>query len=247
MLPGREVDWTPMKTIAILAPMQEELDALVALLPPCTAQHLRGLDILKVDYQGKQLVLARSGVGKVNTAMNLSLLLAHLRIDEVVNIGSAGGLRAGQRILDLVLPSEVLAVDVDVTPLGFEFGQMLGEPSVYHPDQEMRARFAKVASSWPDMPLVHDGAVGSGDSFVYKPEQVRQIRERFGEDRVACVEMEGVALAQVCRRFDVPFLIVRSLSDVPAAGEGNHLDFQTFLEKAAHNAARMVVEMLQAE
>lgn len=227
--------------------MQEELDALVALLPPCSPQHLRGLDLLRVEYQDKQLVLARSGVGKVNTAMNLALLLGHLEIDEVVNIGSAGGLREGQRILDLVVPSEVIAVDVDVTPLGFAFGQMLGEPAVYHPDPAMRARFAKVAASWPDMPALHEGAVGSGDSFVYKPEQVRQIRERFGEDRVACVEMEGVALAQVCRRFGVPFLIVRSLSDVPAAGEGNHLDFQAFLSKAAHNAARMVVEMLQAD
>jgi len=227
--------------------MQEELDALVALLPPCSPQHLRGLDLLRVEYQDKQLVLARSGVGKVNTAMNLALLLGHLEIDEVVNIGSAGGLREGQRILDLVVPSEVIAVDVDVTPLGFAFGQMLGEPAVYHPDPAMRARFAKVAASWPDMPALHEGAVGSGDSFVYKPEQVRQIRERFGEDRVACVEMEGVALAQVCRRFGVPFLIVRSLSDVPAAGEGNHLDFHAFLARAAHNAARMVVEMLQAD
>jgi adenosylhomocysteine nucleosidase len=166
-------------------------------------------------------------------------------VDEVVNIGSAGGLREGQRILDIVVPDEVVGVDIDVTPLGFEFGQMLGEPASYIPDPDLRDRFAKVAAKWPDMPAVHKGAVGSGDSFVYKPEQVAQIRERFGDDRVACVEMEGVAVAQVCRRFGVPFLIVRSLSDVPAAGEGNHLDFPVFLEKAAHNAARTVVEMLR--
>jgi adenosylhomocysteine nucleosidase len=81
---------------------------------------------------------------------------------------------------------------------------------------------------------------------VYLPGQIRQIRDRFGEDRVACVEMEGAAIAQVCLRFGVPFLIVRSLSDVPATGEGNHLDFPVFLERAAHNAARLVVEMLKS-
>jgi len=226
--------------------MQEELDALVRLLPAGTPDHLHGLDLLRIDFQGHHLVLARSGVGKVNTALNATLLLSHLEIDEVVNLGSAGGLREGQKILDLVLPDEVLAVDVDVTPLGFEFGQMLGEPAVYHTDPEMRSRFRASALAWPDIPALHEGAVGSGDSFVYKPEQVRQIRERFGEDRVACVEMEGVALAQVCRRFRTPFLIVRSLSDVPAAGEGNHLDFPVFLEHAAHNAARLVVAMLHA-
>lgn len=236
-----------MTTIAILAPMQEELDALVRLLPPGTAAHHRGIDVLHVPFQGRDLILARSGVGKVNTAMNVALLLGYRPIDQIINLGSAGGLRAGQGILDLVVPDEVLAVDVDVTPLGFAFGQMLGEPEVYHTDAGMRARFERVAGSWPGMPKVHHGAVGTTDSFVYRPDQVALIRERFGADRVACVEMEGAALAQVARRFDIPFLIVRSLSDVPAAGEGNHLDFPVFLEKAAHNAARLVVEMLKLE
>lgn len=243
----REVIFRSMKTIAILAPMQEELDALTALLPPGIPESLRFLDLLRVEFHGTRLVLARSGVGKVNTAMNLSLLLGHVPVDEVVNIGSAGGLRAGQSILDLVVPDEVIGIDVDVTPLGFEFGQMLGEPASYRPDPTLRERFSRVVSKWPDMPAVHEGAVGSGDAFVYLPEQVERIRARFGENRVSCVEMEGVAIAQVCRRFDVPFLIVRSLSDVPAAGEGNHLDFPVFLQKAAHNAARLLVEMLREE
>jgi len=136
---------------------------------------------------------------------------------------------------------------VDVTPLGFEFGQMLGEPAVYRTDEGLRSRFVAALDAWPGHPPVHRGAVGTGDSFVYRPDQVSLIRERFGADRVACVEMEGAALAQVCRRFEVPFLIVRSLSDVPAAGLGNHLDFPVFLERAAANAARLVVGMLSAQ
>lgn len=234
-----------MKTIALLAPMQEELDAVLALLPPASRSSLHGLELLETDHAGVHLVLARSGVGKVNTALNAALLLSHRSIDAVVNIGSAGGLRAGQKILDLVVPDEVLAVDVDVTPLGFEFGQMLGEPAVYRADPTLRASFAAAARSWPDMPPLHEGAVGTGDSFIYRPDQVALIRARFGEDRVACVEMEGAALAQVCRRFGTPFLIVRSLSDVPAAGEGNHLDFPVFLNRAAANAARLVMGMLE--
>lgn len=235
-----------MKTIAILAPMQEELDALLRLLPPARSQSLHGLDLLHIDYRGLHLVLARSGVGKVNTALSVAILLSHLDVSHIVNLGSAGGMRAGQNILDLVVPSEVLAVDVDVTPLGFEFGQMLGEPSVYHTDETMRAWFAQAAKSWPEMPPVHGGAVGTTDSFVYRADQVELIQQRFGRDRVACVEMEGAALAQVCRRFGVPFLIVRSLSDVPATDADNHLDFNTFLNQAAHNAARLVLEMLNA-
>lgn len=236
-----------MSTIAIVAPMQEELDALVRLLPEGRRTTHRGLDLLEVGFAGHTLVLARSGVGKVNTAMNVTLLLGHIEVDWIVNLGSAGGMRPGQHVLDLVVPQEVLAVDVDVTPLGFAFGQMLGEPEVYHTDDALRSRFEGVAKAWSGMPPVHHGAVGTTDSFVYRPDQVSLIRERFGADRVACVEMEGAALAQVCRRFGVPFLIVRSLSDVPADGHGNHLDFPVFLEKAAHNAARLVLEMLRAE
>jgi len=236
-----------MKTIAILAPMQEELDAVLHLLPVGRPEHLHGLDLWHVDFAGKHLVLARSGVGKVNTASAVAILLSHLHVDHIVNLGTAGGMRSGQKILDLVVPSEVLAVDVDVTPLGFEFGQMLGEPSVYHTDAEMREWFTRVTHTWDDMPTVHHGAVGTTDSFVYRPEQVQQIQQRFGAERVACVEMEGAALAQVCRRFGVPFLIVRSLSDVPATDTDNHLDFNTFLHKAAHNAARLVVAMVQSE
>lgn len=241
-----DLDLVSMSTIAIVAPMQEELDALVRLLPEGRHTTHRGLDLLEIEFAGHTLVLARSGVGKVNTAMNVTLLLGHLEIDWIVNLGSAGGMRPGQHVLDLVVPQEVLAVDVDVTPLGFAFGQMLGEPEVYHTDEVLRSRFEGVAKAWSGMPPVHHGAVGTTDSFVYRPDQVSLIRERFGNDRVACVEMEGAALAQVCRRFGVPFLIVRSLSDVPADGHGNHLDFPVFLEKAAHNAARLVLEMLRA-
>jgi len=226
--------------------MQEELDALVRLLPPCETIQIRHLEVLKTEFGGKRILLARSGVGKVNTAMNATLLMGSERIDAVVNVGSAGGLRQGQRILELVVPDEVLAVDVDVTPLGFEYGQMLGEPAVYRTDADLRAKALRAIQELSDLPPHHDGAVGTGDSFVYRPDQVDQIRTRFGTDRVACVEMEGAALAQVCRRFDVPFIVVRSLSDVPAAGEGNHLDFPVFLEKAAHNAARLVVALLKA-
>ncbi len=233
-----------MKTIAILAPMQEELDAILAQLPPCTTRQLQGISIFETHFANYHLVLARSGVGKVNTAMTAAILFSHISVDQVVNVGSAGGMRNGQKILDLVIPDEIIAVDVDLTPLGFRFGQMLGEPEAYHTDSEMREWSKAARANWPDMPTVHRGAVGTTDSFVYRADQVALIEERFGAERVACVEMEGAALAQVCHRLGIPLLIVRSLSDVPATTAENHLDFNTFLEQAARNAARLLLAML---
>lgn len=234
-----------MKTIAILAPMQEELDALKSLLPPGETELLHGIELFHIRLQNFQLILMRSGVGKVNTALNTAILLSHKKIDHIVNMGSAGGMRIGQKILDIVIPHEVLAVDVDVTPLGFSFGQMLGEPCVYETDATMRSWVELCTQSWPEMPPIHYGAVGTSDSFIYQPSQVQQINDRFGANRVACVEMEGAALAQVAYRFNVPFLIIRSLSDVPATDVNNHLDFNTFLHQAAYNAARLLTEMLK--
>ena len=95
----------------------------------------------------------------------------------------------------------------------------------------------------------HHGLLGSSDAFIYKQEQIDLIRSRFN-DEVQCVEMEGGAIAHVCTRFGVPFLVLRALSDLPCKGD-NALDLQTFLARAAKNSAniclRLVKQLAQSE
>jgi adenosylhomocysteine nucleosidase len=226
-------------TIAILAAMQEELDAVLALFEKTSKTELHGMPIHIAQFRKCNLIFALSGVGRTNTAINASLIISNLKPDEIINIGTAGGLQQEQKILDLVIPENVVAVDVDLTALGFEYGSVMGAPSAYSTNGKIRKKLAELAQK-SGVATVHGGTVGSTEAFICKPEQVAEIHRRFGENKVACVEMEAFSIAVACHRFKIPFAVIRSLSDVPAHGEGNELNFNEFLKKASENAAKIL-------
>jgi adenosylhomocysteine nucleosidase len=182
-----------------------------------------------------KFVLALSGIGRANTALNAALIAKEFEPSEIINVGTAGGLQAEQKILDIVIPKEVVALDVDLTALGCEYGQVLGEPKSYYADDGMRSKLIEAAAGT----AVHTGTVGSSEAFICQQAQVSEIHRRFS-NRVVCVEMEAFSIAVVCSRFKIPFAIIRSLSDVPASGEGNERDFNAFLRKASCNAAQLL-------
>ncbi|MCL2208308.1 MAG: 5'-methylthioadenosine/adenosylhomocysteine nucleosidase [Fibromonadales bacterium] len=216
-----------MKTVAILAPMQQELDAVLNEFQTQT---------LIFERYGIKFVLALSGVGRANTAMNATLIIKEHNPDEIINVGSAGGLHAEQRILDIVIPEEVVAVDVDLTALGYEYGQVLGCPKSYFTDAKIRKELIEASKGLVDS---HTGTIGSTEAFICREEQVREIQRRF-DNKVVCVEMEAFSIAVVCDKFKIPFAVIRSLSDVPAKGEGNENDFNAFLNRASRNAAQLL-------
>jgi adenosylhomocysteine nucleosidase len=232
-----------MKTIALIIPMQEELNALQDLLPSGIQCYAGPFSYIEINFSGHRLLLMRSGVGKVNTAASLSALLMSVSVDKVINLGSAGGIEPHLKVFDWVIAPQILHHDVDVTPLGFAWGQMLGEPEVYDVDQNLFDCCRIVAESLFKVDHVHYGIIGSGESFIYKPEQIEQIRERF-QKKVLCVEMEGAAMAQVCRKFGVGFLAIRCISDNPSSSQENHLDFQKFLDQASAGAANFCLNVL---
>lgn len=231
-------------TLAILAAMPEERDALLAQFPEHTARTCFGTVLHKVQHGTQKIVIALTGVGKANAACTLGLVCATSDIGCVINVGSAGGLHPGQHVLDLVVPREVVYTDVDLTVFGLAAGQMHGEPARFFPDPRLLAIFDGLVADAKVPHSCHHGLLGSADSHIALPAQIAQIRERF-HDQVQCVEMEGGAIAQICTRLGVPFLILRALSDVPAKEGDNVLDFQTFLPRAAAASARICLELVQ--
>ena len=227
---------TSPKTVAVLAAMQEELDAILALFENCRETSLCGMKIYIAEPNNNRLIFALSGVGRANTSINSALIAKEYKPDIMLNVGTAGGLQKEQKILDLVIPGEIVAVDVDLTALGFEYGQVMGEPASYFTDKELQAKLLEISRAFV---TTHQGTVGSSEAFICKPEQVEEIRRRFGE-RVVCVEMEAFSIAVTCSRFNIPFAIIRSLSDVPAHGKGNELAFNEFLKAASGNAAKIL-------
>jgi len=230
------------KPIALVAAMKEELDALLSVFPDHDARTHFNTQLFHAQFGEQDLVIAQSGVGKVNAACTLSLLLSDFDPGCVINTGCAGGLHAHQQILDLVVPEEVVYTDVDVTPLGFAYGQMMGCEPRFRASPALLAKFQALVAESATPPTCHHGLLGSSDAFIYKPEQIALIRSRFN-DEVQCVEMEGGAIAHTCTRFGVPFLILRALSDVPCKGD-NALDFQNFLTRAAKNSAQLCLHLV---
>ncbi len=227
-----------MKIIAVLAAMQQELDAVLEVFGLANPDKIDfcGMNVYVFENDGVKFVLALSGVGRANTAMNAALLIREFKPDEVINVGSAGGLKEEQKILDMVIPGEVVGVDVDLTALGCEYGQVLGCPKSYFTDAKIREKLIEAAKG---LLTVHTGAVGSSEAFICREEQVREIQRRFNNS-IACVEMEAFSIAVVCKNFNIPFAVIRSLSDVPAKGEGNEHDFNAFLSHASKNAAKLL-------
>lgn len=231
------------KPIALVAAMKEEVDALLTVFPDHDARIHFNTHMFHARYGGQDLVIVQSGVGKVNAACTLALLLSDFDPCCVINTGSAGGLQPDQRILDLVVPEEIVYTDVDVTPLGFAYGQILGcEPS-FRTSPALLDRFRQLFAGYTVPYACHHGVLGSSDAFICKPEQIANIQKHF-DGAVQCVDMEGAAIAHVCTRFGVPFLILRALSDVPCKGN-NALDFKTFLTHAAAHSSALCFDLVK--
>jgi adenosylhomocysteine nucleosidase len=229
--------------IAIVAAMQEELDALLGLFPSHEELVHFKTRLFKVRHGAQEVVIVQSGMGKVNAACTLALLLSDFAPACVINIGCAGGLHPDQEILDLVVPREILYTDVDVTPLGVVPGQMPGSPARFHSSPQLMTCFLDIVQIRGDAPRCHHGILGSADAFIHTEAQVQAIHARF-DNAVDCVDMEGAAIAHVCTRFDVPFLILRALSDVSGKGEAA-VDFQSFLRKASANSASLCLALVE--
>ncbi len=227
--------------------MAPEIAELEAQLTNRAEQSLAGMTFLTGDIAGKPVVLLQCGIGKVNAAVGCALLLQTFRPDRVINTGSAGGLLPTQVFGDVVVSTDVLHHDVDVTAFGYLPGQLPGQPSRYPADAALVALTLECVQTLRhqgELPAslgATTGTIGSGDVFVCEPVLIARLRATFPE--LCAVEMESAAIAQTCRLFQTPFVIVRALSDI--AGKESPLKFDEFLPLAAHRSSQLVVELLK--
>jgi adenosylhomocysteine nucleosidase len=160
--------------------------------------------------------------------------------DAVINTGSAGGYNPELRIGDLIISSEVCYHDVDVTAFGYEYGQVPQLPPAFQADEKLAETALRAAKTIDGIQAVK-GLIATGDTFMSNPERVEFVRCKF--PRLQAVEMEGAAIAHVAHQFGIPFVIIRSLSDI--AGQQSEISFDQFIETAAVNSANLVMEMVK--
>src|SRR5699024_2463298 len=198
-----------------------------------------------VFYQGEianqEVILLQSGIGKVNAAMGTTILIERFQPDIVINTGSAGGFDKALNVGDVVISSEVVHHDVDVTGFDYELGQVPGMPGTFTANPPLIKKIETILQEMEVSSKV--GLIGTGDVFMNDPERINKVLHYFPE--MLAAEMEGAAIAQVCYQYKIPFVIIRALSDI--AGTESSVSFNEFLPLAAKNSANLIIKSIQQQ
>jgi adenosylhomocysteine nucleosidase len=243
-----------VRPLAIVSAMHEELRALLPALVDPRTHTLGKRRFHHGTLEGRQVVLALSGIGKVAAATTATLLLAEFDAEALLFTGVAGGIGNGVRVGDIVVARQLLQHDMDASPLFPRYEVPLTGRSRFDADGALSDSLAATAgrclahaeqtigrSHLDDFgivaPRLHQGLVVSGDRFVATAAESRALAAALPQ--ALAVEMEGAAVAQVCADFDRPFAVLRTVSD--RADDAAHADFSRFIVEVASVYTRVVL------
>ncbi|MFT9847215.1 5'-methylthioadenosine/adenosylhomocysteine nucleosidase [Aneurinibacillus sp. REN35] len=198
-----------------------------------------GITYYEGQWEDKEVVLCKCGVGKVNASVCTQILLDAFGVDAVIFTGVAGALHPDLEIGDIVVATDCQHHDMDVTALGFPRGVIpFTEISVFDADEKLVSAAVK-ASEQVTSGKTMTGRILSGDQFIANRDTVRELYETM---QGMCTEMEGAAVAQVCVMNGVPFVVIRSMSD--KADGSAHVNFPEFTKLASQRSYEIVKKML---
>lgn len=224
----------------VIGAMDEEISILRDRLVSASTIETAGFSFYSGQLEGIDVVLLKSGIGKVNAAIGATLINVLFNPNCIINTGSAGAISAELEIGDVIISNEVRHHDVDVTAFGYEYGQVPSMPSAYLPNNSLIKMAMQSSENIPGI-RAKSGLIATGDSFMCDPEKIKQIRIKM--PMIQVVEMEAAAIAQTCHQFGKSFLIIRSVSDI--AGRTSPTTFEMFLENAARNSIKIVLGIIK--
>ena len=226
--------------IGIIGAMEEEVAILKDRMENCTVTTIASMDFYEGILSGKEAVVCRSGIGKVNAAVCTQVLLDRFNVDTVINTGIAGSLNSTIDIGDIVLSVDTLQHDVDAKGFGYEPGVIPRmETSIFKADEWLVALAKECCERVnPDI-KVFTGRVLSGDQFISDKILKARLTSFFRGD---CTEMEGAAVAQAAYLNHIPFVIIRAISD--KADDSATEDYPVFEKKAIAHCVALVTELL---
>lgn len=224
-------------TFGIICAMPEELHALSERLTDRTETVLGGKTYLAGTIENQAVVLVKSGIGKVEAGITAEHLITDFKVDVVINSGSAGGIGEGLHVGDVVIATETAYHDVDVTAFGYEYGQLPAQPARFSADPTWVERISEAGKETGLN--IKQGLIVTGDQFVTSKAMIQQIKARFND--ALSSEMEGAAVGQVATDHQVPYVVVRAMSDTGDENAG--VSFDEFIVEAGKRSAAMLLQL----
>lgn len=227
--------------IGIIGAMSIEVDDLRQALSDVKEETISGMTFYSGRLHERSVVLAKSGVGKVNAAMCAQTMLLTYHPAAIINTGVAGGLQKDIGIGDIVIADAVVQYDVDTSAIGDPVGFVSGVNRIDFPcGSALADALYRTAQQLSDT-RVHRGIIATGDRFVNTRAEAAAIREQFG---ALANEMEGGSIGQVCYINGVDFCVVRAISD--SEGDESHMEYDQFITVAAERSKAIVLGYLQS-
>lgn len=224
-----------MKYIGIIAAMNEEVEAIKKIMSEIFIKEIYELEFIQGKINKKEVVLVKCGVGKVNAARTTQILLNSYDIEYVINVGTAGSLNENIDICDVVIAEKLVQHDFDVTAAGREKGYITDVGKYFYSDKMLVEKTRNVIKGMNETFNAFIGTIATGDIFVQDIQLKDKIKDEFNAD---CTEMEGAAIAQVCTLDNIPFIVIRSISDKPNGN--NAVDFEKYLELACERYSKFI-------
>lgn len=228
-----------MNKIGLIGAMEEEIDILKHFISNEEVTNRADMIFYKGQLNGLDTVVVRSGIGKVNAAIAAQILISEFNVDCIINTGVAGGIKSGINVGDIVISSDAIEHDFDTTAFGDELGVIPRmKTSIFKADKCLIDIALKAANDNIEG-KAYVGRIVSGDRFISSKEEARRLGQQFC---AYAVEMEGAAIAHTAYLNDIPFVIIRSISD---NADGNATsDFNLFVKKASIVSSNIVKEMI---
>ena len=230
-----------MNKIGIIGAMDEEIDGLKERMSGVQVTRRAEMDFYSGTLEGKQVIVVRSGIGKVNAGVCTQILADLFEAEAIFNTGIAGGLNPAVHVGDIVLSTDLVQHDMDAVGFGYPKGQIPRmETFSFEASKELRNLAREVCREVnPDI-QVFEGRIVSGDQFISSKEvKERLVREFEG----FATEMEGAAIAQAAYLNHLPFLVIRAISD--NADDSAAVVYEEFEKQAILHSLRLVRGMLR--
>ena len=227
--------------VGIIGAMEVEVSKLKEMLQDTETKNKAGMTFVSGSLNGKPVVVVRSGIGKVNASICTQILADEYKVNYIINTGVAGSLHNEINIGDIVLSKDALQHDMDATGFGYAVGvipQM--EKSIFEADERLIQIAEKCIKEDITDINAFVGRVVSGDQFISDKSKKKWIVDNF---QGYCTEMEGAAIAQAAYLNNIPFLIIRAISD--KADDSATEDYPTFEAKAAQHCVKLLCEMVK--